>query len=124
MYPLLAMNYTKYPQACKALMAFMMEASQFNKWLEAGQGYASHCLNFYDSNRVWIEDPKRAAFRDAAKRTLTIAGLGTVGEKAAGAIADYILVDMFANYCTGREDAAGAIKTAERQYQRIYRMRP
>jgi multiple sugar transport system substrate-binding protein len=28
------MAYTKYPQACKALMAFMMEADQFNKWLE------------------------------------------------------------------------------------------
>jgi multiple sugar transport system substrate-binding protein len=26
--PLLAMTYTKYPQACKALMAFMMEADQ------------------------------------------------------------------------------------------------
>jgi multiple sugar transport system substrate-binding protein len=24
--PILAMNYTKYPQACKALMAFMLEA--------------------------------------------------------------------------------------------------
>jgi multiple sugar transport system substrate-binding protein len=32
-FPLLAMTYTKYPQACKALMAFMLEADQFNKWL-------------------------------------------------------------------------------------------
>jgi multiple sugar transport system substrate-binding protein len=31
------------------------------------------------------------------------------------------LVDMFANYCTGREDAKSAIKIAERQLQRIYR---
>jgi multiple sugar transport system substrate-binding protein len=120
-YPLLAMNYTKHPQACKALMAFMMEADQFNKWLEAAQGYASHSLNFYENNRVWTEEPKRAAFRDIAKGTLTIAGLGSVGEKAASAIADYILVDMFANYCSGREDAAGAIMLAERQYRRIYR---
>ena len=28
--PLVAMTYTKYSQACKALMAFMMEADQFN----------------------------------------------------------------------------------------------
>jgi multiple sugar transport system substrate-binding protein len=31
--PLLAMTYTKYPQACKALMAFMMEADQYDRWV-------------------------------------------------------------------------------------------
>jgi multiple sugar transport system substrate-binding protein len=33
----------------------------------------------------------------------------------------YVVLDMFANFCTGREDAKGAIKIAERQLQRIYR---
>jgi len=28
---------------------------------------------------------------------------------------------MFANYCTGREDAKGAIAICERQLKRIYR---
>jgi multiple sugar transport system substrate-binding protein len=121
MYPLLAMNYTKYPQACKALMAFMMEADQFNPWLEAAQGYLTHCLNAYDNNPVWTADPKRAVFRDAAKRSLTAGGLGSVGEKAASAISDFVLLDMFASYCTGREDTKGAIRIAERQLQRIYR---
>jgi multiple sugar transport system substrate-binding protein len=121
MFPLLAMNYTKYPQACKALMAFMMEASQFNKWVEAAQGYLSHCLNAYDANPVWTADPKRTVFRDVAKRSLTAGGLGSVGEKAASAIADFVLLDMFASVCTGREDAKGAMKIAERQLQRIYR---
>jgi multiple sugar transport system substrate-binding protein len=121
MLPLLAMTYTKYPQACKALMAFMMEADQFNNWLEASQGFLTHCLNAYDANPVWTSDPKRTPFRDAAKRSLTAGGLGSVGEKAASAIADFIVLDMFANYSTGREDARGAIKIAERQLQRIYR---
>ena len=48
-------------------------------------------------------------------------GIGTPGEKAATAIADFLVVDMFANYCTGREDAKGAIAIAERQLKRIYR---
>jgi multiple sugar transport system substrate-binding protein len=120
-FPLLAMSYTKYPQACKALMAFMLEADQFNKWLESAQGYLTHCLNAYDANPVWTSDPKRTVFRDAAKRSLTAGGLGSVGEKAANAIGDFVLVDMFASYCIGREDAKGAIKIAERQLQRIYR---
>ena len=121
MYPVLAMNYTKYPQACKALIAYMLEADQFNKWIDSAQGYLTHCLNAYDSNPVWTADPKRTVFRDAAKRSLTAGGLGSVGEKAATAIADFLVLDMFANYCTGREDVKGSIAQAERQARRIYR---
>ena len=121
MYPILAMTHTKYPQACKALMAFMLEADQFNKWLEASQGYLTHCLNAYDKNPIWTSDPKNTIFGEAGKRTLTAGGLGSVGEKAASAIADFVVLDMFASFCTGREDAKGAIKIAERQLQRIYR---
>ncbi len=121
MFPLLAMQYTKYPQACKALMAFMVEAENFNPWLLASGGYLTHCLNAYDANPVWTSDPKRTPFRDAAKRSLTAGGQGSVGEKAASAIADFVLLDMFAAYATGREDAKGAMKLAERQLQRIYR---
>ena len=121
MYPILAMTHTKYPQACKALMAFMLEADQFNKWLEASQGYLTHCLNAYDKNPIWTADPKNTIFGEAGKRTLTAGGLGSVGEKAAAAIADFVVLDMFASFCTGREDAKGSIKIAERQLQRIYR---
>ena len=121
MYPAMAMTYTKYPQACKALMAFMLEADQFNKWLEASQGYLTHCLNAYDSNPVWTADPKRTIFGQAGKRTLTAGGLGSVGEKAATAISDFLVLDMFANYCTGRDDIKGSIAAAERQAKRIYR---
>jgi multiple sugar transport system substrate-binding protein len=121
MYPILAMTHTKYPQACKALMAFMLEADQFNKWLEAAQGYLTHCLSAYDKNPIWTSDPKNTIFGEAGKRTLTAGGLGSVGEKAASAIADFVVLDMFASFCTGREDAKGAIKIAERQLQRIYR---
>jgi multiple sugar transport system substrate-binding protein len=121
MYPLLAMTYTKYPQASKALMAFMLEADNFNPWLEGAQGYLTHCLNAYNANPVWKADPKRTIFGEAGKRTLTAGGLGSVGEKAATAIADFLVLDMFANYCTGREDVKGAMAVAERQAKRIYR---
>jgi multiple sugar transport system substrate-binding protein len=120
-FPTLAMTYTKYPQACKALMAYLLEADQYNKWLEASVGYLTHPLNAYDANPVWTADPKNTIFREAAKRTLTAGGLGSVGEKAAAALADFVLLDMFASFATGREDAKAAIKIAERQLQRIYR---
>ena len=37
------------------------------------------------------------------------------------AIADFLVVDMFANYCTGAKDAKTAIAETERQLKRIYR---
>jgi multiple sugar transport system substrate-binding protein len=118
---LFTMAYTKYPQACKALMAFIMEADQYNKWLFASEGYISQTLRVYAANPLWTEDPKRAAFREAAERSLTLGGLGSVGGKAANAFFEFVLVDMFASFCTGREDAKGAMKIAEHQLQRIYR---
>ena len=77
----------------------MLEADQFNKWIAAARGYLTHCLNAYDANPVWTEDPKRTVYRDVAKRSLTAGGLGSVGERAATAIADFVVLDMFANVC-------------------------
>lgn len=120
-YPILIFNFTKYPQACKAFTAFMLEPEQFNPWIEAAQGYLSHFLLGYASNPVWTADPKTTPYRDVAVMSSTPAGLGQLDENAAAAIADYILIDMFANHCTGREDVKGAMAGAERQLKRIYR---
>jgi multiple sugar transport system substrate-binding protein len=115
------MTYTKYPQACKALLAYMLEADNFNPWIEAAGGYLSPALEAYTRNPVWTSDPKRTLFRDVAWRSLAAGGVGSVGEKASSAIANFVLLDMFASFCTGREDAKGAMRMAERQLQRIYR---
>lgn len=120
-FTMLTFNFTKFPNACKALQAFMLEAENFNPWVEAAQGYLSHFLLAYDANPVWTSDPKRTPFRDVAKRTLTPGGQGSLGEKAAAAIADFVVVDMFARVATGAEDPKTSIATAERLLKRIYR---
>ena len=120
-YPLLVMTYSKVPNACKAFMAFMMEAENYNKWLQSAVAYLSHPLKAYDANPVWTSDPKLAVAKTAGWDTLTAGGLGSVGERAASALADFVVLDMFATVCTGREDVRGAIRIAERQLQRIYR---
>jgi multiple sugar transport system substrate-binding protein len=120
-YPMLAMTYTKFPQACKAFMTFMMEAENYNPWIQSAVAYLSHPLKAYDANPVWTADPKYAVAKTSAWDTLTAGGLGSVGERAAGALADFVVLDMFATVCTGREDSKGAIRIAERQLQRIYR---
>ncbi len=60
-------------------------------------------------------------FGEASSRTLAAGGLAPVSEKVAAVLADFVVVDMFASYCTGREDLKTSIRTAERQAQRIFR---
>lgn len=119
--PILAFKFTKYPNAAKAFIAFMLEKQNFDKWLSGARGYLTHTLNAYDASPVWTADPKNQVFSQASKRSLPASGIGTPGEKAATAIADFLVVDMFANYSTGRENAKGAIAVTERQLKRIYR---
>jgi multiple sugar transport system substrate-binding protein len=120
-YPMLAMKYTKFPNACKAFMAFTLEAANYDKWLEAAVAYLTHPLVSYDANPVWKTDPKLSMLKDASRRTMTAGGLGSVGEKAAGALADSVIIDMVASVCTGQASIPDAIKVAERQAKRIYR---
>jgi multiple sugar transport system substrate-binding protein len=120
-YPMMIMRYSKAPQAAKAFMAFTLEAENYDKWLIGSVGYLTHPLNAYDKNPVWTSDPKLTVCRDVAKRTLTAGGLGSVGEKAASALADFLVLDMFASVCTGRTTIKDAIAVAERQARRIYR---
>src|SRR5215475_5727811 len=119
--PILAFNFTKYPNAAKAFIDFMLEKEQYDKWLTASRGYLTQTLTAYENSPIWTADPKNTVFGQASKRALPASGIGTPGEKAATAIADFIVVDMFANYCTGAKDAKGAVTEAERQLKRIYR---
>jgi hypothetical protein len=48
--PLLAMTYTKYPQACKALMAFMMEADQSISLTSINRTGAAHMPQRFQSS--------------------------------------------------------------------------
>jgi multiple sugar transport system substrate-binding protein len=119
--PMLAFNFTKYPNAAKAFIAFMLEKEQYDRWLMASRGYLTQTLNAYESSPIWTADPKNEVFAQASKRALPTSGIGTSDERAATAIADFIVVDMFAKYCTGAKDAKSAIAEAERQLKRIYR---
>ncbi len=120
-YPIMIMTYSKFPQASKAFISYMMEAANLDPWVIKSVGYLTPGLTAFEQNPVWTSDPKLTVCRDVARRTLTAGHLGSVGEKAAAALADFIVLDMFANVCTGREDPKAAMRIAERQAQRLYR---
>ncbi|SFM22057.1 carbohydrate ABC transporter substrate-binding protein, CUT1 family (TC 3.A.1.1.-) [Bradyrhizobium sp. NFR13] len=120
-FPILIFSFTKFPQACKAFTAFMMEPEQFNPWVESAQGYLSPFQLAFEKNPIWTVDPKNTPYRDVATTASTPAGEAQMSENAAAAIADFVVVDMYANYCTGREDVKTAMSSAERAAKRIFR---
>lgn len=113
-------NYTKYPNAAKAYMQFMMEADQYNAWLHDSLGYVGQTLKAYEKNPIWTSDPKITVYRDVASRMLPDGYAGPLGTASAAVMADYIVIDMFASAASGQQTpkqaAAAAAKRAERYY--------
>ena len=46
-------KYTKYPKAAKEFLRFMMEPEQIDPWLQAGIGYVTPPLRYYEKNPIW-----------------------------------------------------------------------
>ena len=121
-FPILAFKYTKAPSAAKAFITFMMEAEQQGPWLTAAVGYLTETLLAYDTLPFWTADPKHTVFRNSGKDGMTADGPGTMNEQAAAALSDFVVVDMFANYCTGRGNTKSVMEQAERAAKRLYRV--
>lgn len=120
-YPMMVFQYSQYPSAAKGFIEYMFQPDQYNAWVEAAVAYLTPPLRGYLDNKVFTDDPKLITLKDVSERTLTAGYMGSVGEKAAAALADFIIVDMFANAATGNMSVDDAIANAERQAQRIYR---
>jgi multiple sugar transport system substrate-binding protein len=114
-------KYTKYPKAAKEFLRFMMEDEQFGPWMQASIGYVAHPLAAYAKNPIWTSDPKHLPYRDAVKELRPAGYDGKLGYASAGALADFIMVDMVAAAASGskspKEAAAEAQKRAERYYK-------
>lgn len=115
-------KYTKFPNAAKALLAFLMEKPQYDKWLQQSFGYFTQTLKAYDNHPVWSEDAKRRVFKDAATRSLDFGHAGSLGYAAAGALADFIIVDLVAEAATGQTPPKEAMAKAEKRALRYYKV--
>jgi multiple sugar transport system substrate-binding protein len=120
-FPMMIFKYSKYPNAAKEYLRFMMEKEQYIPWQTAANGYVTQPLKAYASNPMWTEDPKNTPYRDAMKVMIPNGYAGTMGYASAAAMADFIVVDMVAQAATGQktpqEAAAQAAKRAERYYK-------
>lgn len=120
-YPFIAFRYSRYPNAAKALLTYMLEQPQYGRVLENSVGYLSHALRAYDDSPLWRSDPRITVFRDVAARGRPLSYAGALGVNAATAFSESIVADMFAEAVSGQASPRDAVARAERRVQRIYR---
>jgi len=115
-------KYSKYPNAAKAYMQFMMEGEQYNPWMKASIGYTCQPLKAFESNSVWTDDPKATPYRDGPKLMLDHGHAGPLGYASAACLADYIVLDMIAEAASGSKTPKKAAEDAEKRAQRYYKV--
>src|SRR3546814_4896764 len=76
-------KHSKYPNAAQAYMQFMMEADQYNPWMEAAIGYVSQPLSAYEANPIWTVEPKHTVYHHAAPLMLDNAHADPMGTGSA-----------------------------------------
>ena len=116
------MKYTKFPQAAKEFLRFMMEQEQFDPWLQAAGGYISHPLDAYAKSSIWTVDPKHTPYRDAFKNLRPAGYAGKLGYASAGAGADFIVVNMVAEAVSGSKTPKEAAERAQKRAERYYKV--
>ncbi|MBV8031807.1 MAG: extracellular solute-binding protein [Betaproteobacteria bacterium] len=115
-------KYTKYPKAAKEFIRFMMEEEQFGPWMQASIGYVAHPLRAYEKNPIWTADPKHLPYRDAVKELRPAGYDGKLGYASAGALADFIIVDMVAEAASGKSSPKEAAERAQKRAERYYKV--
>jgi len=118
----MVMKYTKYPQAAKEFLRFMMEWEQFDPWLSGAGGYVAPPLAAYEKSAVWTVDPKHTPYRDAVKNMRPTGYAGKLGYASAGAGADFIVVNMVAEAISGSKTPKEAMERAQKRAERYYKV--
>ena len=116
------MKYTKYPQAAKEFLRFMMEQEQFDPWLTAAGGYIAPPLAEYAKSAIWTSDPKHTPYRDCVKNLRPAGYAGKLGYASAGAGADFIVVNMVAEAASGSKTPKEAAERAQKRAERYYKV--
>ena len=114
-------KHTKFPNAAKAYLAFMMEAPQFDPWLTGCLGYWAQSLKAYAGSAVWESDPKLTIFRNNMESPYHDGYAGPINQASGAVLNDWVLVDMFARVVTGESNAEDSIKAAVRAATRYYK---
>ena len=114
-------KHTPVPKAARHYLMFMFEAEQYGPWIGGSFGYITQALKYYYDLSSWKQDPRITPYRECASRVLPNSHAGPLGKTSAAAMSEYIIVDMFAEACTGRRTTRQAALVAEKKLARLYK---
>ena len=115
-------RYSKFPNAAKAYVTFMMEKEQYEPWQQAAIGYITQPLKAYESNPIWTVDPKHTPYRDSVARMTPHSFAGPLGYASAATMADFIMVNMVAEAASGSKTPKEAAERAATRANRYYKV--
>ena len=115
-------KHSKYPNAAKEYLRFMMEADQYGPWLSNCLGYWCQPLKAYRQMKFWTVGSEAGAVRHRRWiRRSTTATRDRSAPASAAVIANYTVVDMFASVVSGNATPEAAAKQAAKQAERYYK---
>ncbi len=114
-------KHTKYPNAAKDYLRFMMESPQYGPWLSSCLGYWSEPLKAYSKMSFWTSDPKLEPYRNGMDTPYYDGYRAPISSASSAVSANYILVDMFAKVATGASSPQAAAKQAAQQAARYFK---
>jgi multiple sugar transport system substrate-binding protein len=115
-------RHTKFPNAAKAYLQFMLDKPQMDAWISASSAYFAPPLRAMIENPIWEMDPVHRPFKRASETLRPNGYAGPLGYASAAVMADYIMVDMVAEAATGQRAPEEAAKRAEQRANRYYRV--
>jgi multiple sugar transport system substrate-binding protein len=114
-------KYSKYPNAAKAYLNFMLERAQASPWVTAMLGYVTPALKGYADLPIWTSDPNITPYRDVLAAAKYDGYNGKPGKAAAQALDEFVLSDMFADVCVNNMAVKDAMRKAETRLNTIYK---
>ena len=114
-------KYSKYPNAAKEYIRFMLDKPQAGPWTDAMIGYVTLAYRGYSKLPIWTSDPQVTPFRDVMEGARFDGWAGTPGRGAAQAVDQFVLTDMYADVCVNKMNPRAAMQKAENRLKQIYK---
>ena len=114
-------KYSKYPNAAKAYLKFMLDEAMAQEWVTGMRGYIAPALRGYLDFPVWTSDPNITPYRDAILGQRFDGYNGKPGRAAGQAVNEFVISDMFADVCINSMAPKDAVAKAEKRLTDIYK---
>jgi multiple sugar transport system substrate-binding protein len=115
------MKWTQEADTAKAFILYLMDQTNYTKWLNASVGYNGGPFKALSTADVFQKDTKLKPFLDVIGQGRWPGWPAQPSKATAQSQVQFVVVDMFAKAVTSG-DAKGAIADAEQKLKRIYEL--